>query len=142
MDAGTLCRTNGESLQKMLPSLPPNGVISLMTVSFADFLQSPTPSRARSGMKRRVCPEEKCREARCCCSRESRPLSILFLSVLSWPKKCVLGCVIPPAGAVARSRNLGQTFLAISVCAQTADARMACRPSKLMLPSFGFPKRK
>ena len=30
-------------------------------------------------------------------------------------KKCVLGCVIPPAGAVARSGNLGQTFLANSV---------------------------
>ena len=28
----------------------------------------------------------------------------------SWPKKIVLGCVIPPAGAVARSRNLGQFF--------------------------------
>ena len=27
-------------------------------------------------------------------------------------KKRALGCVIPPAGAVARSRNLGQTFLA------------------------------
>ena len=36
-------------------------------------------------------------------------------TVQSWPKKCVLGCVIPPAGAVARSRNLGQTFLANSV---------------------------
>ena len=30
-------------------------------------------------------------------------------------KRFVLGCVIPPAGAVARSRNLGQTFLANSV---------------------------
>ena len=30
--------------------------------------------------------------------------------VQSWPKKCVLGCVIPPAGAEARSRNLGHTF--------------------------------
>ena len=38
-----------------------------------------------------------------------------FLLLQSWPKKFVLGCVIPPAGAVARSRNLGQTFLANSV---------------------------
>ena len=38
--------------------------------------------------------------------------------VQSWPKKCVIGCVILPAGAVARSRNLGQTFLANSVCGQ------------------------
>ena len=30
----------------------------------------------------------------------------------SWPKKFVLGCVIPPAGTVARSRNLGHTCLA------------------------------
>ena len=30
-------------------------------------------------------------------------------------KKCVLGCVIPPAGAVSRSRNLRQTFLPKSV---------------------------
>ena len=30
-------------------------------------------------------------------------------------KKYVLGCVIPPAGAVAISRNLGQTVLANSV---------------------------
>ena len=36
-------------------------------------------------------------------------------SVQSWSKKFVLGCVILPAGAVARSRNLGQTFLANSV---------------------------
>ena len=36
-------------------------------------------------------------------------------------KKLVLGCVIPPAGAVAQSRNLGQTFLANSVLTQ------ACR---------------
>ena len=28
----------------------------------------------------------------------------------SWPKKFVLGCVIPPAGTVARSCNLGLTF--------------------------------
>ena len=35
-----------------------------------------------------------------------------FASLQSWPKKFVLGCV---AGAVARSRNLGQTFLANSV---------------------------
>ena len=35
--------------------------------------------------------------------------------IQSWPNKFVLGCVIPPAGAVARSRNLGQTFLANSV---------------------------
>ena len=34
----------------------------------------------------------------------------LYRSVQSWPKKFVLGCVILPAGAVARSRNLGQTF--------------------------------
>ena len=33
----------------------------------------------------------------------------------SWPKKFVLGCVIPPAGAAARSRNLGPTFLDNSV---------------------------
>ena len=39
-------------------------------------------------------------------------------SVQSLPKKFVLGCVIPPAGAVARSRNLGQTFLANSVVVQ------------------------
>ena len=30
-------------------------------------------------------------------------------------KKVVLGCVIPPAGAVVRSRNLRQTFMANSV---------------------------
>ena len=40
----------------------------------------------------------------------------LYRSVQSWPKKFVLGCVILPAGAVARSRNLGQTFLSNSVC--------------------------
>ena len=33
----------------------------------------------------------------------------------SWPKKVVLGCVIPPVGAVARSRNLGQTILPNSI---------------------------
>ena len=33
-----------------------------------------------------------------------------------WPKKFVLGCVNPPAGTVARSRNLEQTFLSNSVC--------------------------
>ena len=38
-----------------------------------------------------------------------------FLCLQSWPKKCVLCCVILPAGAVARSGNLGQTFLANSV---------------------------
>ena len=38
--------------------------------------------------------------------------STLFLS---WPKKYVLGCVIPPAGEVAQSRNLAQTFFANSV---------------------------
>ena len=31
----------------------------------------------------------------------------------SWPKKCVLGCVIPPLPVGASSRNLGHTFLAI-----------------------------
>ena len=31
--------------------------------------------------------------------------------IQSWPKKCILGCVIPPASAVVSSRNLGQTFL-------------------------------
>ena len=31
-------------------------------------------------------------------------------------KKHVLGCVIPPTGAVARSLNLGHTFWANSVC--------------------------
>ena len=36
----------------------------------------------------------------------------------SWPKKFFLGCVIPPAGAVARSRNLGQTLFANSVVAR------------------------
>ena len=38
-----------------------------------------------------------------------------FEVIQRWPKKCVLGCVIPPAGAVARLRNLGRTFLANSV---------------------------
>ena len=42
-----------------------------------------------------------------------------FSGVQSWPKKFVLGCVIPPAGAVARSLNLGQTFLANSVGKRT-----------------------
>ena len=36
-------------------------------------------------------------------------------SVQSWPKKFVLGCVISPLRQEAESRNLGQTFLAISV---------------------------
>ena len=35
--------------------------------------------------------------------------------VQSLPKKCVVVCVILPAGAVARSHNLGPTFLANSV---------------------------
>ena len=35
--------------------------------------------------------------------------------IQSWPKKCVLGCVIPPPSVGANSRNLGQTLLAISV---------------------------
>ena len=35
--------------------------------------------------------------------------------VKGWPKKFVLGCVIPPLAVGAISRNLGQTFLAISV---------------------------
>ena len=38
-------------------------------------------------------------------------------SIQSWPK--VLGCVILPAGAVARSRNIGQTFLVNSVVNNT-----------------------
>ena len=44
-------------------------------------------------------------------SKKSRKVT----QVQSWPKKFVLGCVIPPAGVVARSRNLGHTFLAHSV---------------------------
>ena len=36
-------------------------------------------------------------------------------NIQSRPKKFVLGCVIPTAGSLARSRNLGQTFLANSV---------------------------
>ena len=39
---------------------------------------------------------------------------MIHLHEQSWPKKCVLGCVIPPAGAVARSRNIGKTFLSNS----------------------------
>ena len=39
-------------------------------------------------------------------------LTIPVILVQRWPKKCVLGCVIPPPGAGARSINLGQTFLA------------------------------
>ena len=39
-------------------------------------------------------------------SKKSRKVT----QVQSWPKKFVLGCVIPPAGVVARSRNLGHTF--------------------------------
>ena len=35
--------------------------------------------------------------------------------VQSWPKKCVLGCVISPLRQQAESRNLGHTFLANSV---------------------------
>ena len=35
--------------------------------------------------------------------------------IQGWPKKCVLGCVLPRAGTVARSSNLRQTFLANSV---------------------------
>ena len=41
--------------------------------------------------------------------------------VQSWPNKFVLGCVIPPADAVARSRNPGQTFLANSVHVRNSD---------------------
>ena len=40
---------------------------------------------------------------------------MLLYGLQSWPKKFVLGCVILPTSAVARSRNLGQTFLANSV---------------------------
>ena len=45
------------------------------------------------------------------------PTPCLKSTYPSRPKKFVLGCVIPPHGAGARSRNLGigQTFLAISV---------------------------
>ena len=43
----------GKFLPKMLPSQPPNGVISLMTVSFADFLQS-----ASIGLLGRACKDE------------------------------------------------------------------------------------
>ena len=39
-------------------------------------------------------------------------------------KKNVLGCVILPAGAVARSRNLGKSFLAFSVCAKLDFSRI------------------
>ena len=35
--------------------------------------------------------------------------------VQTWPKKFVVGCVVPPAGALARSRNQAQPFLATSV---------------------------
>ena len=35
--------------------------------------------------------------------------------IQSWPKNNVLGCVIPPVGAVAGSRNLGHTFFTNSV---------------------------
>ena len=43
--------------------------------------------------------------------------------IQSWPKKFVLGCVIPPAAAVARSHNLGQTFLANSVVSDITHIR-------------------
>ena len=36
--------------------------------------------------------------------RRRHPSCITY--VQSWPKKFVLGCVIPPAGTVVRSRNL------------------------------------
>ena len=39
----------------------------------------------------------------------------IILVIQSWLEKFVLGCVNPSAGAVARSHNLGQTFLANSV---------------------------
>ena len=47
-------------------------------------------------------------------SEAKTALKNLLSHIQSWPKKFVLGCVIPPAGAVARSRNLGQTFSANS----------------------------
>ena len=43
-------------------------------------------------------------------------LFYLKVTIQIWPKKFVLGCAIPPAGAVARSRNLGHNlFFANSV---------------------------
>ena len=51
------------------------------------------------------------------CFFTNSPLFIVHYDVQSWLKKCVLGCVIPPAACwrSARSRNLGQTSLANSV---------------------------
>ena len=54
--------------------------------------------------------------------RGRRPNSFLGLSLNDrtiplqrWAKKLVLGCMIPPLAVGATSRNLGQTFLPISV---------------------------
>ena len=50
---------------------------------------------------------------------------------------CVLGCVMPPAGAVARSRNLGYTLFGQlckkipQICGQTAQS-----PSKMLVLGF------
>ena len=53
-------------------------------------------------------------------------LGLNVMSVQRWPKKFVLGCVIPPLAAGVTSRNLGKTLFAISVDTHTApeeDAR-------------------
>ena len=57
----------------------------------------------------------------------SPPKQDLHNYIQSCPKKFVLGCVIPPAGAVARSRNPGQTFLAYSaVCLKFFFPALSC----------------
>ena len=82
----TLGRKEGEFLQKMLPSLfPPNGVISLMTVSFADFLQSPTQLACSVGHEKTRMPRREV-ERGSLLLLLSRPLSILFLTVCAETK--------------------------------------------------------
>ena len=53
--------------------------------------------------------------------------------IQSWPKKFVLGCVIPPSIAVARSRTLGQTFLANSVQGASAGYQLCFEELKVCL---------
>ena len=78
-----------------------------MTVSFADFLQSDSvpPSRARSGMKRRICPEEK--KSRSGEMHRALPLSSPLASRDPVP------------------------FCFFKSCAKAADIRIACVPPSI-----------
>ena len=61
-------------------------------------------------------------------------ISILLSTVQSWPKKCVLGCVISALRRQVESRNLGQTSLANSV---SSDAFWALTTSTMLLAQIG-----